>query len=472
MPAARRRAAGVSKDKLHLHDPAPKGIRFNDGTPFNAQAVVTTIQRDMTLPASSRASDFSSVDSVTASGPYTVVIHLKHAVHAADSQSSPATAGMIMSPTQLAKLGDDFGRNPVCVGPFMFDNRVAGDNVTVIKSPYYYDQKNVHLDKIVFKVEDRRGRRGGGAEGGRHPGARLGLADRAAGRQADTRACASSSRRSSAARRSRSTSATRTASATCRYANVGTPLASSPKLRQAFEEAIDRKATGKVVFGGRDASRAARRSRPRAAWFDATHPLHALRPARTRRSSCARVGLLEPDRAPADANSTDEVRLAQFIQAQEAAVGINVVIDSVDALTRTVALRAGKYEARVGPNWTVAAIRTNACTSSSTPRAEELKRLLESAARRAPRQGAAGADEQGGEGPLPRGHEDHPQRAADPLPGPRDQVRRREQPRDRRPVLPRRHSARRVRAVQVGRTTAGFGCSRLGRCGTTSVRAR
>ena len=33
----------------------------------------------------------------------------------------------------------------------MFDHRVVGDNVTVIKSPYYYDQKNVYLDKIVFK---------------------------------------------------------------------------------------------------------------------------------------------------------------------------------------------------------------------------------------------------------------------------------------------------------------------------------
>ena len=33
----------------------------------------------------------------------------------------------------------------------MFDHRVAGDNVTLIKSPYYYDQSDVYLDKIVFK---------------------------------------------------------------------------------------------------------------------------------------------------------------------------------------------------------------------------------------------------------------------------------------------------------------------------------
>jgi peptide/nickel transport system substrate-binding protein len=31
---------------------------------------------------------------------------------------------------------------------------------------------------------------------------------------------------------------------------VGTPLAQSPQLRQAFEEAIDRQTLNKVVFGG------------------------------------------------------------------------------------------------------------------------------------------------------------------------------------------------------------------------------
>ena len=33
----------------------------------------------------------------------------------------------------------------------MFDHRVAGDNVTLIKSPYYYNREDVYLDKIVFK---------------------------------------------------------------------------------------------------------------------------------------------------------------------------------------------------------------------------------------------------------------------------------------------------------------------------------
>jgi peptide/nickel transport system substrate-binding protein len=143
----------ISKDKLTVTIPLRKGIKFNDGTPFNADAVVTTLQRDQTLKGSTRASEISPVDSVSAAGPYTVVIHLKTAYAPLTAQLADRS-GMIMSPTQLAKLSDKFATNPICVGPFMYDNRVAGDSITVVKSPYYYNKKSVHLDKIIFKVEN------------------------------------------------------------------------------------------------------------------------------------------------------------------------------------------------------------------------------------------------------------------------------------------------------------------------------
>ena len=54
----------LSKDKLSYTIQLRQGIQFNDGTPFNAQAVVVTVQRYMTYPGSSRASDYAAVDSV------------------------------------------------------------------------------------------------------------------------------------------------------------------------------------------------------------------------------------------------------------------------------------------------------------------------------------------------------------------------------------------------------------------------
>ena len=49
----------ISKDKLTVTIPLRTGIKFNDGTPFNAAAVVKTIERDQTLKGSARASEIS-----------------------------------------------------------------------------------------------------------------------------------------------------------------------------------------------------------------------------------------------------------------------------------------------------------------------------------------------------------------------------------------------------------------------------
>src|SRR5829696_7407970 len=119
-----------SADKQTVTIRLRRGIKFNDGTAFNAAAVKKSLDRHKTLPRSTRASEIAPVTSVTTSGQYTVVLHL-------DSRYSPITAqladraGMIMSPKALDELGDRFGTNPVCVGPFMFKERVAGDHITL-----------------------------------------------------------------------------------------------------------------------------------------------------------------------------------------------------------------------------------------------------------------------------------------------------------------------------------------------------
>ena len=126
------------------------GIKFNDGTPFNAAAVKQSLDRHKTLKRSARASELSPVTSVDAPG-HTVVLHLRRRYSPITAQLADR-AGMIMSPKALDELGDKFATNPVCVGPFMFKDRIAGDHITLVKSPYYYAKTKVHLDQIVFKI--------------------------------------------------------------------------------------------------------------------------------------------------------------------------------------------------------------------------------------------------------------------------------------------------------------------------------
>ncbi|HEY9483682.1 MAG TPA: ABC transporter substrate-binding protein [Micromonosporaceae bacterium] len=141
-----------SSDGLTVTIKLRSGVKFADGTTMDATAVKTSLDRDMRLSGSARASELSSVGSVAATDPSTVTIKLKQPF-------TPLTAiladrsGMVMSPTALKSEGDaNFGAHPVCVGPFKFADRVAQDHIDVVKDPNYYDASKVLLDKIQYKI--------------------------------------------------------------------------------------------------------------------------------------------------------------------------------------------------------------------------------------------------------------------------------------------------------------------------------
>ena len=337
----------ISKDRRTYTIALRRGVVFNDGTPFNAQAVVTTIERDQTLPGSVRASDLSPIDSVTATGPYTVVLHLS-APFAPLLDTLGTATGMIMSPTQLDKLGANFATHPICVGPFMFDHRVAGDNVTVIKSPYYYDKKDVYLDKIVFKVENDAAAAAAALEAGdlqaldlvsptALPGVKLTAGLRLyrqtqLGFQAITFNIGN-----------------KRGVGHLPYENLGTPFASNFNLRKAFDEAIDRKAVGKAVLDGEVVAGCTPVS-PVSAWFDGT--VSCPRYNRTDAKRLVRAsGVPSPTVHLLTSNVTDTLRLAQAIQAVEAAVGINVVLEMTDSTTRDTRAATGNFDVYLGPAW-------------------------------------------------------------------------------------------------------------------------
>src|SRR5262245_3355068 len=93
----------ISKDKLTVTIPLRKGIKFNDGTAFNAAAVVMSFQRDLTLKGSARASEISPIETATATNPNLVTIKLKTPYSPLTAQLADR-AGMVMSPAQIDKM--------------------------------------------------------------------------------------------------------------------------------------------------------------------------------------------------------------------------------------------------------------------------------------------------------------------------------------------------------------------------------
>ncbi len=133
-----------------------KGVKFHDGTDFNAKAVKINFDRMMNPDTKSlRASEIASVKEVQIVDDYTVRLILK-APNAALLSVLSDRAGMIISPAAIEKYGKDLARNPVGTGPFSFVEWVTGDHLTVKKFDGYYEKGAdgsalPYLDQVIFK---------------------------------------------------------------------------------------------------------------------------------------------------------------------------------------------------------------------------------------------------------------------------------------------------------------------------------
>jgi peptide/nickel transport system substrate-binding protein len=141
----------VSDDELTVSFPVRTDAVFADGTPLDADAVVTTLQRGLDKEDSSRRSELGPITGITAVGDDTVEIDYSEPF-APLTAALADRAGMIMSPTALEAQGDDFGDAPVCVGPFKFADRVPQTSITVERDPLYYDADDVHFDSITYRI--------------------------------------------------------------------------------------------------------------------------------------------------------------------------------------------------------------------------------------------------------------------------------------------------------------------------------
>jgi len=140
-----------SKDGLTWTFFLRKGVKFHDGTPFNAEAVKVFIERMIGPEKPSRAGLYTPfVDSVEVANDSTVKIRLK-APFAFFLNNLAHSASGIISPTALKTYGKDISRRAVGTGPFKFVEWVHGDHLTMVRNDDYWGGKP-SLDKIVVKT--------------------------------------------------------------------------------------------------------------------------------------------------------------------------------------------------------------------------------------------------------------------------------------------------------------------------------
>jgi peptide/nickel transport system substrate-binding protein len=149
-----------------------QGVKFTDGTPFNAQAVYTNWMRDLgtagisngfnspwpiaELPAPKSAppgtAEPPAAGVVQVTGPYTIVLHFAAPDGAAIDELFDNIETWIASPAALTKEGTSFGQNPVGAGPFQVVSNVPNNELIVKKNPGYWQAGHPLLDQITFKT--------------------------------------------------------------------------------------------------------------------------------------------------------------------------------------------------------------------------------------------------------------------------------------------------------------------------------
>jgi glutathione transport system substrate-binding protein len=117
------------------------GIKFHDGTPFNAASVQAAFERVLASDAQLKRHGYFSaaIDHVEAVDDGTVRLVTKQPF-AALVATIAHPAGGIPSPTAFKQYGQDFGTHPVGTGPFKFNEWVRGDHITLDAYPDYWDK--------------------------------------------------------------------------------------------------------------------------------------------------------------------------------------------------------------------------------------------------------------------------------------------------------------------------------------------
>ena len=115
-------------------------VRFHDGTPFDADAVVFSFERQIVPEHPAHEADFvwtrayHNIRHVRAAGPLRVQFEIDrpYAPFLANLAMGPAA---IVSPTAVRKWKRDFGRHPVGTGPYRFVEWIPGDRITLERNP-------------------------------------------------------------------------------------------------------------------------------------------------------------------------------------------------------------------------------------------------------------------------------------------------------------------------------------------------
>lgn len=152
----------VSDDGLTYTFNLEEGVKFHDGTDFNAEAVVKNFDRwangnvekfpyYQSQFGGYKGEKAAVIKEVKAIDPKTVEFTLFRP-QAPFLKNLAMTPFGISSPAAIEKYGDKYIENPVGTGPFKFKEWKRNDTITVVKNENYWKKGLPKLDTVILKV--------------------------------------------------------------------------------------------------------------------------------------------------------------------------------------------------------------------------------------------------------------------------------------------------------------------------------
>ena len=325
-----------SADNKALTIKLRQGVVFHDGEKLDAAAVKYSIDRHKTMAGSNRRGELAPVTTVDVVDPSTVRINLSAPFAPLLAQLADR-AGMIVSPKAAQAEADKFGAKPVCAGPFKFVERVAQDRIVVERFPNYWNKGEIHFDRIVYTPV---------------PDSTVRLANLRSG-QFDfiERLAASDVPQLKSDTRFKIAKITEIGYQGITI-NVGkseiaqkTALGKDPRVREAFELALDRDGIVQVAMDG-EADVGNQWVAPSNAFYAKNVPI-PKRDVNRAKALLKEAGVTNPEVTLMTPTTADGQRIAQVVQAMVKEAGFDVKIQSTEFATSLDMADKGQFDAYV-----------------------------------------------------------------------------------------------------------------------------
>ena len=131
-----------------------KNVKFSDGTPFNAAAVVRNYQRDFASPTCSCLTvwPIAKKNPFLAVGAYSVEVNFSQVYSPAVNSFHDSSMNWIASPAAVQKMGaQKFKFMPVGAGPFIAVKDVVSSEFVVKRNPRDREPGRPYLQGITFQ---------------------------------------------------------------------------------------------------------------------------------------------------------------------------------------------------------------------------------------------------------------------------------------------------------------------------------